>query len=104
MRARSEAVGGPEAEGAGSGGGAKVCTIQLCCTANRNSFEFLDLQLYVYPPSGLKNEFTRIPGAGFRVLRSKDEYGLFTTEQTHAGGRKKYWPRAKLLGGCAFLS
>ncbi|KLO06053.1 alcohol oxidase [Schizopora paradoxa] len=82
------------------GGGTAGCVLAARLSEDPN----LKVVVIEAGRSGLANEFTHIPGAGFRVLRSKDDYSLYTTEQQNAGGRKWYWPRAKLLGGCSCIN
>ncbi|KAF7791728.1 hypothetical protein EIP86_002752 [Pleurotus ostreatoroseus] len=54
--------------------------------------------------SAKNNPFARIPSAYSRMFHGPRDYNLFTEEQTHAGGTKRYWPRAKLLGGCSNMN
>ncbi|KAK7690471.1 hypothetical protein QCA50_005569 [Cerrena zonata] len=50
--------------------------------------------------SNLGDPQARIPAAGQRTFRTPHDFNFWTEEQKNAGGRKRYWPRAKLLGGC----
>jgi hypothetical protein len=46
--------------------------------------------------------FSRIPIAFSLLFRSKHVYQLYTEPQVDAKEQKKFWPRAKMLGGCEF--
>ncbi|KAJ3521347.1 hypothetical protein NM688_g9027 [Phlebia brevispora] len=50
------------------------------------------------------NVATLIPSAYYQLQRGPHDYTLFTEKQVHAGGYERYWPRAKLLGGCSNLN
>ncbi|KAL6301327.1 hypothetical protein BKA93DRAFT_465871 [Sparassis latifolia] len=47
--------------------------------------------------------FSQIPSAFASLFHGKHEYNFYTIPQPNAGGKAKYWPRAKLLGGCMLL-
>ncbi|KIJ46345.1 GMC oxidoreductase [Sphaerobolus stellatus SS14] len=47
---------------------------------------------------------TSIPVAWNAIMHSKHDYGLWTKPQENAKGETKYWPRAKLLGGCTAMN
>ncbi|KAG1763659.1 hypothetical protein EV702DRAFT_1157200 [Suillus placidus] len=47
---------------------------------------------------------SRIPSAFLQLFRTRRDYNLYTEPQKHAGNKKKYWPRAKLLGGCSAMN
>ncbi|KAH9481290.1 Dehydrogenase str4 [Psilocybe cubensis] len=54
--------------------------------------------------SGKSLILTRIP-VGFSMLfGSKNVYNLYTEPQAGAQGKKKYWPRGKMLGGCSSIN
>jgi choline dehydrogenase len=44
--------------------------------------------------------FSRIPVAFSLLFGSKHVYQLYTEPQVEAKKKKKFWPRAKMLGGC----
>ena len=46
----------------------------------------------------------RIPVAFSRQFRTRLDWGYSTDEQKHASGRRLYWPRAKVLGGCSSMN
>ncbi|EGO24432.1 hypothetical protein SERLADRAFT_449204 [Serpula lacrymans var. lacrymans S7.9] len=47
---------------------------------------------------------SRTPSGYGRLLRSGVDYNLYTEPQVHAGNKKKFWPRARLLGGCSSIN
>jgi choline dehydrogenase len=47
---------------------------------------------------------SRVPSGFIRLFRTSRDYNLYTEPQQHAGNKKKYWPRAKLLGGCSAIN
>ena len=46
----------------------------------------------------------QIPAAFSKQFRTKLDWGYSTEEQKHAQGRRLYWPRAKVLGGCSSMN
>lgn len=46
----------------------------------------------------------RIPAAFAKQFRTRLDWGYSTEEQKHAHGRRLYWPRAKVLGGCSSMN
>ncbi|OBZ72180.1 hypothetical protein A0H81_07611 [Grifola frondosa] len=54
--------------------------------------------------SSSKLPFVRIPSAYSQLFHGKHDYDLYTVPQINAGAEAKYWPRAKLLGGCSALN
>ncbi|KAG9315037.1 hypothetical protein JVU11DRAFT_4149 [Chiua virens] len=44
------------------------------------------------------------PAAFPRLFRSPHDYNLYTVPQQHAHNKKKFWPRARLLGGCSSIN
>ncbi|KDR78822.1 hypothetical protein GALMADRAFT_244405 [Galerina marginata CBS 339.88] len=54
--------------------------------------------------SGKSLILSRIP-VGFSLLfHGKNVYNLYTEPQAGAQGKKKYWPRGKMLGGCSSIN
>ncbi|KAJ7261714.1 hypothetical protein B0H12DRAFT_1013392 [Mycena haematopus] len=47
---------------------------------------------------------TRIPSAFSLLFWTKHVYGFRTEPQVHAKGQKRFFPRAKLLGGCSSIN
>ncbi|TBU48594.1 GMC oxidoreductase [Dichomitus squalens] len=54
--------------------------------------------------SSVKNPFAIIPSAYSKLLHTKWDWELFTVPQTNADSQVRYWPRAKLLGGCTCMN
>ncbi|KAH9945051.1 GMC oxidoreductase [Epithele typhae] len=50
--------------------------------------------------SSLKNPFATIPLSYSRLMHTRHEWKMFTVPQPDTDGGLRYWPRAKLLGGC----
>ncbi|KAH9960052.1 hypothetical protein BGW80DRAFT_1256339 [Lactifluus volemus] len=52
--------------------------------------------------SVVKDPYVRIqvPSAFTLIIRALKVFDLFTTPQPNSGGRRHYWPRAIMLGGC----
>ncbi len=45
-----------------------------------------------------------IPAAFFKLFRTSVDWQYYTEEQPHLDGRKLYWPRGKVLGGCSSIN
>ncbi|KXN88620.1 L-sorbose 1-dehydrogenase [Leucoagaricus sp. SymC.cos] len=54
--------------------------------------------------SGKSLMLTRIPVAFPLLFHTKYVYQLYTEPQGNAKGQKKFWPRAKMLGGCSSIN
>ncbi|KAJ7583617.1 hypothetical protein C8J56DRAFT_213831 [Mycena floridula] len=55
--------------------------------------------------SGVSLPFSRIPSGYSRLFRDpKHVFQLYTEPQGFAGGQKRFWPRAKMLGGCSSIN
>ncbi|PPR05970.1 hypothetical protein CVT24_004634 [Panaeolus cyanescens] len=54
--------------------------------------------------SGKELIFTRIPVAYSMLFHSKHIHNFYTEPQDQAKGKKKYWPRGKMLGGCSSVN
>ncbi|KAI0368021.1 GMC oxidoreductase [Pilatotrama ljubarskyi] len=54
--------------------------------------------------SSISELFTIVPVSYSRLFHSKHEWDLWTVPQPHAASLTKYWPRAKLLGGCTCIN
>ncbi|CAL1716995.1 unnamed protein product [Somion occarium] len=50
--------------------------------------------------SNLDDPVALVPAVGTRTFRTPLDFNFWTEEQKNADGRKRYWPRAKILGGC----
>ncbi|QDS69953.1 hypothetical protein FKW77_002449 [Venturia effusa] len=51
--------------------------------------------------SDLKQIFSRIPAGFPRLWKSAADWNLSTTPQSECGGRRLFWPRGKMIGGCS---
>ncbi|KAH7926373.1 alcohol oxidase [Leucogyrophana mollusca] len=47
---------------------------------------------------------SRVPSGFGQIFRTGYDYNFYTEPQAHAGNKKKYWPRARLLGGCSSIN
>ncbi|OLF09486.1 choline dehydrogenase [Actinophytocola xinjiangensis] len=45
-----------------------------------------------------------IPAAFSTLFKSRFDWNYETVDQKHLGGRRAYWPRGKLLGGCSSMN
>ncbi|KAI0636071.1 GMC oxidoreductase [Trametes polyzona] len=54
--------------------------------------------------SSLDELFATVPVSYGRMFRTNLDWNLHTAPQTSLGNATKYWPRAKLLGGCSCLN
>ncbi|KAF9007584.1 hypothetical protein BDQ17DRAFT_1389036 [Cyathus striatus] len=55
--------------------------------------------------SGRALSFTRIPSSFAKLFRVKKYvHGLYTEPQTALAGKRKFWPRARMLGGCSSIN
>ncbi|KAF8632241.1 hypothetical protein AX15_001991 [Amanita polypyramis BW_CC] len=54
--------------------------------------------------SGVSSLFTRIPTAYPLLFHTKKDFNLYTEPQEHAHRRSRFWPRAKMLGGCSSIN
>ncbi|KAJ8594667.1 alcohol oxidase [Rhizopogon salebrosus TDB-379] len=76
-----------------------------CVLASRLS-EDPNLRVLLIEAGGSSKDvaFSKIPSAFSQLFRTHWDYHLYTEPQLHAGNKKKYWPRAKLLGGCSSMN
>ncbi|KAF8520744.1 GMC oxidoreductase [Hysterangium stoloniferum] len=49
-------------------------------------------------------DISQIPAAYGQIMRSDMDYQFWTEPQTSADNLKKFWPRAKALGGCSAMN
>ncbi|KAF9532479.1 hypothetical protein CPB83DRAFT_947689, partial [Crepidotus variabilis] len=55
--------------------------------------------------SGRALPFSRLPATYVKLYNfPKLVHNYFTEPQTNAGGKKKFWPRARMLGGCSSIN
>ncbi|KAG0702933.1 hypothetical protein DFH29DRAFT_467568 [Suillus ampliporus] len=76
-----------------------------CVLASRLS-EDPNLRVLLIEAGGSSKDVveSRIPSGFLQLFRTPRDYNLYTEPQQHAGNKKKYWPRAKLLGGCSAMN
>ncbi|KAF8270546.1 alcohol oxidase [Lactarius quietus] len=48
--------------------------------------------------------FSKIPAGFSEILKTSLIFHFYTTLQQHTGGRRHFWPRAKMLGGCSAIN
>ncbi|KAF9052467.1 alcohol oxidase [Hymenopellis radicata] len=83
------------------GGGTAGCVLAARLSENRA----VRVLLLESGGSGRSRLETRIPAAFPLIFRQKKHvYQLYTEPQTFADGRKKFWPRGKMLGGCSSIN
>jgi choline dehydrogenase len=46
----------------------------------------------------------RIPAAFPKLFRTKRDYAYQTQPQPRLGGRRLFWPRGKMIGGCSSMN
>lgn len=81
--------------GAGSAG---------CVLANRLT-EQPDVTVLLLEAGGPDDaDEIRVPAAFPLLFKTRWDWNYETTEQKHLGGRTKYWPRMKALGGCSSMN
>ncbi|KAH9949949.1 GMC oxidoreductase [Amylocystis lapponica] len=54
--------------------------------------------------SSQKKKAVQVPIMCNKVFHTRHDYDLYTVAQTSAGSKAKFWPRAKLLGGCSTIN
>jgi choline dehydrogenase len=81
--------------GAGSAG---------CVLANRLSEDAQTTVLLLEAGGPDRQREIHIPIAFPKLFRSSCDWAYFTEEQQHLNGRKLYWPRGKVLGGCSSIN
>ncbi|KAG2122357.1 hypothetical protein DEU56DRAFT_832517 [Suillus clintonianus] len=76
-----------------------------CVLASRLS-EDPNLRVLLIEAGGSSKDVveSKIPSGFLQLFRTPLDYHLYTEPQQHAGNKKKYWPRAKLLGGCSAMN
>ncbi|MGB1252039.1 MAG: GMC family oxidoreductase [Candidatus Promineifilaceae bacterium] len=81
--------------GAGSAG---------CILANRLSASGTHQVLLLEAGGSDKKQEVRIPAAFSKLFQSEVDWNYETEAQTHAAGRKMFWPRGKMIGGCSSMN
>ncbi|PLL13663.1 choline dehydrogenase [Tabrizicola sp. TH137] len=52
-----------------------------------------------------KSPFIRMPAGHFQLMKTGQiDWGYHTEPQQHLNGRRLFWPRAKVLGGCSCIN
>jgi len=54
--------------------------------------------------SDLKQLFSRIPAGFGRLFGTAADWNFYTEKDAGCNGRKLYWPRGKMLGGCSSIN
>ncbi|KAK7463429.1 hypothetical protein VKT23_006781 [Stygiomarasmius scandens] len=54
--------------------------------------------------SGKSLLFSRVPSAFSKLFNTKHVHRFWTEPQEHVDNKKKFWPRAKMLGGCSAIN
>ncbi|KAJ7928754.1 hypothetical protein B0H13DRAFT_2311060 [Mycena leptocephala] len=80
------------------GGGTSGCVL-----AARLS-EDPSIRVLLLEAGGSALRASRIPAAFSQLFKTKHVYRLHTEPQVHAKGQKRFYPRAKLLGGCSSIN
>ncbi|KAG2067902.1 alcohol oxidase [Suillus decipiens] len=82
------------------GGGTAGCVLASRLSENPN------MRILLIEAGGSSKNVveSKIPSGFLRLFRTRRDYNLYTEPQRHAGNKKKYWPRAKLLGGCSAMN
>ncbi|KAH9030564.1 GMC oxidoreductase [Lactarius hengduanensis] len=78
------------------GGGTAGCVLASRLSENRN----LRVLLLEAGDSSLNVLYSKIPAGFSSILETSKVFSLYTMLQQNTGGRRHFWPRAKMLGGC----
>ncbi|TFK90489.1 GMC oxidoreductase [Polyporus arcularius HHB13444] len=82
------------------GGGTAGCVLASRISEDPN----IRVLLLEAGSSSIQNPFAIIPASYSKLMRSKHDWNLQTVSQANAGSKARYWPRAKLLGGCTCMN
>ncbi|KAI5116736.1 hypothetical protein M0805_001378 [Coniferiporia weirii] len=76
-----------------------------CVLASRLSEDpHINVLLLEAGGSGKAHLWSRVPSAYTRLFHTEACFELRTVDQPNAAGRSRYWPRAKVLGGCSSMN
>ncbi|KAH9041610.1 GMC oxidoreductase [Lactarius pseudohatsudake] len=82
------------------GGGTAGCVLASRLSENRN----LRVLLLEAGDSSLNVLYSKIPAGFSSILETSRVFSLYTMLQQNTGGRRHFWPRAKMLGGCSSIN
>ncbi|KAJ8490039.1 hypothetical protein ONZ45_g13341 [Pleurotus djamor] len=82
------------------GGGTSGCVLAARLSEDPN----IKVLLLESGGSGKVLAFSRVPSGFGRLFHTKHDFDLYTTPQVYANGGTKYWPRARMLGGCSSIN
>ncbi|KZT67962.1 GMC oxidoreductase [Daedalea quercina L-15889] len=82
------------------GGGTAGCVLASRLSENPN----VRVLLLEAGSSSLWNPLSRVPAMYPQYFHSEYDYNLYTVPQAHAGMKRKFWPRGKMLGGCSSMN
>src|SRR5438270_49343 len=51
-----------------------------------------------------RHVYVRVPAAFWKLFKGPLDWNYTTEEQPQLGGRRLYWPRGKVLGGCSSMN
>ena len=60
------------------------------------------LLLEAGPPDDVPE--VRIPAAFYKLFKTERDWDISTEEQKQLHGRRLYWPRGRMIGGCSSLN
>ncbi|EMC97776.1 hypothetical protein BAUCODRAFT_66666 [Baudoinia panamericana UAMH 10762] len=82
------------------GGGTAGCVLAARLTEDANS----KVLVIESGHSDLKQIFSRLPGGFNKLFKTGADWDLTTEPEKQCEGRKMYWPRGRMLGGCSAIN